>query len=194
MEKDIILEVIKERWSPYSFSSAQIEEYKIDAMLTAAGKAPSSNNEQPWLFIYTTRQNSEKFKDFLGFLTEKNRVWAQHVYALIITIARMNFSYNSKPNRHAFHDTGMAVANLLIQATAMNIYVHPMGGFSMDRIRGYFNLKDDLEPVVVMAVGFLGDGSSLPDDLIKKDKERRSRKALTEYSFKNDFPDRFLKS
>jgi len=194
MEKDVILDVIKARWSPYSFSTAQVEEFKINSMLTAAGKAPSSNNEQPWLFIYTTRENSKKFNDFLGFLTESNRVWARYAYALIISLARMNFSYNGKPNRYAFHDTGMAVANLLTQATAMNIYVHQMGGFSIEKVRKYFKIKNEIEPVAVIAVGYLGDGSSLPAALIERDKKRRSRKTLTEYSYKDDLPDSFLKS
>ena len=57
MRKELILEIIQERWSPYSFSSSIVEEYKLKAMFEAAGYAPSCNNEQPWIFVYTTSRS-----------------------------------------------------------------------------------------------------------------------------------------
>jgi nitroreductase len=188
-----ILDIIEKRWSPYSFSSGYIEDEKIETLMAAAGRAPSANNEQPWLFLYTTKENKEKFDVFLGFLTESNRVWAKNAYALIISFARLNSSYNGKPNRYAFHDTGMAVANLLTQASSMNIFIHQMGGYSIEKVREYFKLKDDVEPVAVMAVGYIGDGTNIPEELHKRDEKRRPRKLLSEYSFKNSLPEDFKK-
>jgi nitroreductase len=189
MRKELILEIIQERWSPYSFSSNPVEEYKMKAMLEAASYAPSCNNEQPWMFVYTTRQNSEVFDNYLGFMVDSNRVWAKHAYALIISMARTKFSYNSKPNRFAFHDTGMAVANLLIQALTMDIYVHQMGGFSVEKVKEYFKLNTDIEPVAMMAVGYIGDGISLTSELLKRDEKRRPRKSVNEFAFKNSLSD-----
>ena len=185
MKKELILEIIKERWSPYSFSSSPVEDFKMKAMFEAAGYAPSSNNEQPWLFVYTTQQNKKVFDDYLGFLVDSNRTWAKCAYALVISLARRKFSFNDKPNRYTFHDTGMAVSNLLLQALAMDIYVHQMGGFSVDKVREYLELNDDIEPVAMMAVGYLGEGNCLPPELLKRDDERRARKSVNEYTFKN---------
>ena len=189
MKQELILEIIKERWSPYSFSSNPVEEYKLKAMLEAAGYAPSSNNEQPWLFVYTTQDNTEVFNDYLGFLNNSNRVWARHAYALIISLARTKFFYNNRPNRFAFHDTGMAVANLLLQGVALDIYVHQMGGYSVEKVKEYLKLNDDIEPVAMMAAGYLGDGTSLPPELFRRDENRRSRKSVNEYAFKNFLTD-----
>ena len=185
MKKELILEIIQERWSPYSFSSNDVEEFKLKAMFEAAGYAPSCNNEQPWMFIYSTQQNRQIFNDYLGFLAESNKVWAKDVYALIISLARTKFSFNGKPNRYAFHDTGMAVANLLLQALAMDIYVHQMGGFSIEKVKEYFKLDVDIEPVAIMAVGYMGDANSLSPELLKRDEKRRPRKSVNEYAFKN---------
>jgi nitroreductase len=185
MKKELILEIIQERWSPYSFSSNNVEEFKLKAMFEAAGYAPSCNNEQPWMFIYSTQQNRQIFNDYLGFLAESNKVWAKDVYALIISLARTKFSLNGKPNRYAFHDTGMAVANLLLQALAMDIYVHQMGGFSIEKVKEYFKLDEDIEPVAIMAVGYMGDANSLSPELMKRDEKRRPRKSVNEYAFKN---------
>lgn len=189
MKKELILEIIQERWSPYSFSSTPVEKFKLKAMFEAAGYAPSCNNEQPWMFVYSTQKEVKIFNDYLGFLVDSNRVWAKEAYALVISMARTKFSYNNKPNRHAFHDTGMAVSNLLIQALAMDIYVHQMAGYSVDKVKDYFKLNDDIEPVAMMAVGYMGDGVSLSPELLKRDEKRRPRKSANEFTFKNSLSD-----
>jgi len=189
MKKELVLEIIQERWSPYSFSSIPVEEFKLKAMMEAAGYAPSCNNEQPWMFVFTTQQASKVFDDYLGFLVDSNKVWASHAYAILISLARTKFSYNGKPNRYAFHDTGMAVANLLLQALAMDVYVHQMGGFSIEKVKEYFKLDNDIEPVAMMAVGYVGDGISISPELLKRDEKKRPRKSVNEYAFRNSLSD-----
>ena len=129
------------------------------------------------------------FNDYLGFMVDTNRVWAEHAYALIISMARTKFSYNGNPNRYAFHDTGMAVSNMLLQALSMDIYVHQMGGFSVEKVKEYFKLNENIEPVAIMAVGNLGDGTSLSPELFKRDEKRRPRKSVNEFAFKNSLSD-----
>jgi nitroreductase len=185
MKTELILEIIRERWSPYAFSPATVEEFKLKAMFEAAGYAPSANNEQPWIFVYTTKEDTKTFNEYVEFLTVSNQVWAKEAYALVISMARTRFGKSGKINRYAFHDTGMAVSNLLMQALSMDIYVHQMGGFSAEKVKEYFGLNESIEPVAVMAVGYVGDGYSLPDELLKRDELRRPRKQVNEYAFKN---------
>jgi nitroreductase len=185
MKKELILEIIQERWSPYAFSSSPVEEFKIKAMFEAASCAPSCNNEQPWAFVYTTQDDKDVFNDYLGFLVEGNRIWVKDAYAIVISMARTNFSHSGKPNRWAFHDTGMAVSNLLLQALALDVYVHQMGGYSIEKVKEYFKLGNDIEPVAMMAVGYLGDGANLSPELLKRDENRRPRKPITEFVYKN---------
>jgi nitroreductase len=185
MRKELILEIIQERWSPYAFSPAPVEDFKLKAMFEAASYAPSSNNEQPWLFVYATRQEKSTFELYLGFLSDSNRVWAKNAYAIAISLARTKFSHNGKLNRYAFHDTGMAVSNLLLQAFALDVYIHQMGGFSIEKVKEYFRLTEDIEPVAMMAIGYLGDGESLSPELLKKDEKRRPRKSINEFVFRN---------
>jgi nitroreductase len=185
MKKELILEIIQERWSPVAFSSSKVEEYKLKAMFEAAGYAPSCNNEQPWLFVFTTQDENESFNDYMGFLADGNKLWAKNAYALAISMARTKFSYNDKPNRFAFYDTGMAVTNLLLQAQTLDIYVHQMGGYSIERVKEYFSLGDEIEPIAMMAIGYLGDGSDLSPELLKRDEKRRPRKSVSEFVFKN---------
>lgn len=159
-------------------------------MFEAAGFAPSCNNEQPWMFVMATRENKEIFDEYIGFLTEGNKLWASQAYAIIISMARMKFTFSGKPNRFAFHDTGMAVSNFLLQGTALDVYVHQMGGYSVEKVKEYFKLDDDIQPVAMMALGYLGDGTSLPPELLKRDERRRPRKTISEFVFRNSLNDR----
>ncbi len=185
MKTELILEIIQERWSPYSFAPSAIEDFRLKAMFEAAGHAPSSRNEQPWVFVYTTRHDDMEFAEFLGFLDDSNKVWAKNAYALVLIMARTKYTYNGKPNRFAVYDTGMAVASLLLQAAAFDIYAHQMGGFSSEKVVDHFGLKDDMVPITVMALGYLGDGSSLPQEVAAKDEVRRPRKQVFEIVFRN---------
>ena len=155
MKKELILEIIQERWSPYAFSSAPVEEYKLKAMFEAAGYAPSCNNEQPWAFVYSTQDEKEVFNDYVGFLNDGNKVWAKNAYALIVGLARMKHIYKERPNKYAFYDTGMAVSNMLHQATTMDLYVHQMGGFSAEKAKKYCktprNFTATNPPIIVEA-------------------------------------------
>ena len=71
----------------------------------------------------------------------------------------------------------------------MDIYVHQMAGFSVEKVKEYFNLDEDIEPVAMMAVGYLGEGDSLSPELMKKDEKRRPRKSVNEYVFRNKLTD-----
>ena len=181
----MVHDFIKNRWSPVSFSSKPVEDYKLKAILEAAGYAPSSMNEQPWLFILTTRDEPEVFNHVIELMDDGNKVWAKNAYALIISLARMKYVYKEKPNKYAFHDTGMAVSNMLLQATSMNVYVHQMGGYSRDEAKKYFKLDEGIEPIAIMAVGYLGEGTGLSDELRNRDNKRRPRKKISEYAFRN---------
>ena len=55
---------------------------------------------------------------FLTLWTEGNRSWAKTAPLLVLVLAQVISTYKNRPNRLAFYETGMAVSNLLIQATS----------------------------------------------------------------------------
>jgi nitroreductase len=173
-------ELITSRYSPLAFSHKPVEPEMISALFEAARWAPSSFNEQPWRFIYAVRENRPEFKTMLDCLVEDNRIWAMHAPMLVLSVGRMNFSRYSKPNRYAFHDVGMAVGNLLTQATYMGLVVHQMGGFSVGKAKQNLMIPDGFEPVAMMAIGYHGNVDDLPEELKTKELRTRTRKPLQE--------------
>ena len=48
-------EIFISRWSPRAMSGEALDETTLKTLLEAARWAPSSNNNQPWRFIYARR-------------------------------------------------------------------------------------------------------------------------------------------
>src|ERR1043165_8609214 len=114
-------EIIRRRWSPRSFADRPVDRETLQSLFEAARWAASSFNEQPWSFIVATADKKEEYATLLSCLTEKNQQWARLAPVLMVSVAKLSFQKNDRPNRHAFHDVGMAVANMIVQATALGL-------------------------------------------------------------------------
>lgn len=173
-------ELIQKRWSPRAFSSQPVEQEKVMALLEAARWAASSANEQPWRFICATKEQAERYDRLFECLNEGNQVWAKAAPVLIMTLVKTQLERNNKPNRWALHDLGLAIGNLTTQASALDLYVHSMGGFSVEKARQLFNLPSEIEPATMIAVGYLGAPDQLPAGLKEREMAEQQRKALDE--------------
>lgn len=178
-----IHDLLKRRWSPRAFSDRPIEPDVLRSLLEAARWAPSSNNAQPWSFIVTTKEDQAAHGRLVSCLMEGNIPWAQRAPVLMVSVARMSFEDEGKPNRHAFHDVGQAVANLSVQATALGLFVHQMAGFHSDKVRELYGIPKEYEPVAAIAIGYPGDLESLPERLKQREAAPRERKSLTDFVF-----------
>ena len=171
---------IRERYSTVIFSSKKVDEKKLILLFEAARWAPSSFNEQPWRFIVGIKDQDDNYQKILDSLVEANQYWAKYAPVLVISLAKKNSTVKNKPNRFAQYDTGMAVGNLLGQATSMGLLVHQMGGYSVEKVRNYFDIDDEFEPMAAMAIGYKGDINLFPDDLKEREAKERYRKPLDE--------------
>jgi len=78
---------------------------------------------------------------------------------------------------------GLAVENLVIQATALGLMVHQMAGFDVQKARETFEIPAGYEPVAAVAIGYPGDPAMLPDRLRQRELGPRSRKPLQDSVF-----------
>jgi len=178
-----IHDLLKRRWSPRAFGERAVEADKLRSLFEAARWAPSSNNEQPWRFIVATRDHETEWNQLLACLVEGNRKWAFRAPVLILSVASLNFEDDSKPNRHALHDTGLASENLVLQATALGLAAHQMAGFDVEKARIDLKIPAGYEPVAMIAVGYPGDPASLPDRLRERELQPRSRRPISEWTY-----------
>jgi nitroreductase len=180
-----IHDIIQERWSPRAFDPDKLVSHDdLMALLEAARWAPSCFNDQPSRFVVCDKATDETgWQNALSTLVEKNRLWAKNAPVLILAVAMENFNHNGKPNRWAMYDTGAASVSLCLQATAMGLIVHQMGGFDADKAREVFNLPGECRPMAMMAVGYQADVDALDDDFKEAELAARSRIALNERFF-----------
>src|SRR4051812_27583490 len=87
-----VFELIRNRKSIRAFSNVPVEQEKLNSLFEATRWAPSSTNEQPWLYMYATKDQSELWNKMFGPLTEGNKLWAKDAPLLILSLARKNFS------------------------------------------------------------------------------------------------------
>jgi len=178
-----IEEILRRRWSPRAFSDRMIEPEKLQSLFEAARWAPSSFNEQPWNFIIATREHPEDHARLLSCLVEGNQKWARLAPVLMVSVAKLNFDKTGAPNRHSFHDVGLAVGNMLVEATALDLFVHQMAGFSPAKVTELYGIPDGFEPVAAIAVGYAAEVEVLPEDLKAKELGGRSRKPVSTFVF-----------
>jgi nitroreductase len=178
-----ILDLLAKRRSPLAFSPRRVDAEKLRTLFEAARWAPSSYNEQPWSFLLATQDEPAEYQCMLNCLVEGNRQWAKRAPVLMLAVAKLHFAANGGLNRHAFYDVGQAVAHLSVQATALDLYLHQMGGFDVEKAREVLSIPEGYQPVAMMALGYLGDRDSLPEPLRQRDQAPRTRKALEESVF-----------
>ncbi len=178
-----IHELLLRRWSPVAFSDRRVGPETLGSLLEAARWAPSSFNEQPWSFIVATKDNPRECERMLGCLIEFNQQWARKAPVLMLTVASLKFARNQKDNRHAFHDVGLAAANLVVQATSLGLVVHQMAGILPDKAREVFGIPEGHEAVTGIALGYPGDAAKLDEKLRRREQAPRSRKPLEEFVF-----------
>jgi nitroreductase len=181
-----ILELIKLRRSRRAFSNRPIEPEKIKSLFEAARWAPSSVNEQPWFYIYATK-GQELWQKIFDTLNQGNRIWAKDAPLLIVSFCKKNFSRNGIPNGAAKYDVGAANAFLSLQATHLGLNTHQMGGFDHQALRTNLNAPADFEEGVIIAVGYLGDQTLLPEHLQARETSPRMRNVQDEFVMNNAF-------
>jgi len=177
---DKIHKIITDRWSPVAFENRPVDYNQIHLLFEAAKWAPSARNAQPWRFIFATKDMPD-YKVLLELLTEPNRVWASTAPLLVIPLAQVISTYKNRPNKLAFYETGMAVGNLMVQATAMGLLVHQMAGYDLDRAKEILVIPTRYEPMTVMAIGYKGDPEKLPAKVAAREEKERTRMELSKF-------------
>jgi nitroreductase len=178
-----IHDLLARRWSPRAFDAQPVDADLLRTLFEAARWAPSSNNEQPWRFIVASKNHEVDWNRLFNCLAEGNQKWAVRAPVLMLSVASMHFADDGKPNRHAFHDMGLATENLVLQATASGLVAHQMAGFDVEKARVDLRIPAGYEPVAMIAIGYPGNPDILPERLRERELRPRSRRPIGEWTF-----------
>lgn len=159
-----IQELLLKRYSPRALSGESLSKQELMTLFEAARWAPSSYNEQEWRFLYAGRE-SQHWTTFFELLVEANQVWCKKASHLVVVLSRRTFSRNDKENVVHSFDTGAAFQNLLLQATALGLVAHGMGGFKRDEARKVLDIPEEFAIEAMIALGRPGAVEDLPEDM-----------------------------
>ncbi|MFD1720558.1 nitroreductase family protein [Amnibacterium endophyticum] len=180
-----IEELLAMRWSPRAFDpTAEVTDEQLTSLLEAARWAASAQNSQPARFI-AGRRGTTTFDRIERHLMGFNRAWAPNASALVLAVVSTEDA-EGRTLRWAEYDTGQAMANLAVQAHALGLHVHPMGGIEVAALQAEFDLPQQLVPITATAVGTIGDPVTLPERYRERETAPRTRRPLDELVLARD--------
>lgn len=187
-----VADPILNRWSARAMSGELVTKDELMSLFEAARWAPSSYNNQPWRFVYATR-DSKDWKKFMDLLVPFNQEWCKNAGALVAIVASKKFTdaipdpklVGSPSNTHSF-DTGAAWQNFALQGHINGLVVHGMEGLDYDKAKKALNIPDDFALQAIAAVGHPGDANDLPEGMRAYEKPS-DRKPVEDLVFEGEF-------
>ncbi len=183
-----IHELIKSRWSPRMFSDRPISDEDMNSLFEAARWAASSNNLQPWRFMYF-RKGTEAYDQVFNCLAEFNQRWVGNAPVLILT-AYKEKTPKGQENFHALHDLGLSVGNMSLQAEAMGIALHQMAGIDWRKMQEILKVPEGSHISTAIAAGhYGGDSEELEEDFKEMEYSERKRNPITTFVAEGKWPE-----
>jgi nitroreductase len=184
-----VADVLALRWSARAIDpNRPVARQDLLSLLEAARWAPSCYGDQPWRYLIWDRfHNPAGWDQAFACLAEGNKVWVKNAPVLLLSVAAPVFRATGKPNRWSQHDTGAASENLCLQATALGLVAHQMGGFDADKAKASFAIPADHVCMAMIAVGYPAHPSILEGELRTREEAPRERLPLGECFFEGEW-------
>jgi nitroreductase len=165
-----IHELFMRRWSPRVYDPAKpVSREQLASLLEAGRWAPSCNGDEPWRYLVWDRaRDPAGYAKAFDCLSENNRKWVKNVPLLMLSCAGSIFEVKQTPNRWTQHDTGAASVCIALQAVALGLVAHQMGGFDAEKARTAFSIPPEYTPMAMIAIGYQAEPDTMDDEEVKK--------------------------
>jgi len=152
------IQLAKLRYSCRNYDSKPVEQEKLDLVLEAGRIAPSAANLQPWHFIVVRqKENLEKIRKVYP------RDWFITAPCVIVLCGDHNLSWKRKDKKdHCDIDVAIAADHMTLQAADLGLGTCWICNFDVQLCSKLFNLPANLEPIVLLPLGYPLDQSD-PD-------------------------------
>jgi len=181
--------LLDERRSTRAFDASPVADDELVSLLEAARWAPSARNDQPWRFLVGRRTGAgpdRTHERLFATLGGGNRAWAGAAPLLVAALVRVREDDGTE-RAVGPYELGLAVAQLSLQAAALDLSVHQIGGFDPDALAEAFDVPAGYRAFTVLAIGREGDAAGLPDWARAREGARRTRLPLSEIAFAGQF-------
>jgi nitroreductase len=173
-----LLPALADRRARRAFDARPVDAQDEALLWQAASVAPSHGNSQATRLLIA--RSTETRAAVIDALSQGNRSWATAAPLLaavgaIPTHGSPQVNSDGSERELWGFQAGILTGNLMAQATALGLIAHPMAGFDEVAVRRAFDTPDDIRILVVLAIGYPGDPTALPEDLQKREAAPQER-------------------
>lgn len=176
-----LIEALRTRRASRAFAPTPVSDEDQGLLWEAVRVAPSHGNTQPTRLLVPGKDTQREA--LVAALSDGNRGWASAA-PLLIALAALPGHDRAGVDRDGgtralweFH-AGIALGNLMVQATAMGLTAHPMAGFDEPSVRAVFGAPESVRVLCVVAIGHTGDPEQLPEDLQARERRAQTRMSI----------------
>ena len=170
-------EAIRRRRALRALDSRRIDNESVSALVNAVVLSASCFNNQPWNLVICSGGES---LDGIRAALPKGNAWATRAPLIVVVASREedDCQLSDRRNYHLF-DCGLAMGQMLLQATELGLVAHPIAGYDAAKVRAVLGIPDDHVIITLVVCGFHGkDNSLLSDKQRAAEGGRPGRKAI----------------
>ncbi|MCX7547219.1 nitroreductase family protein [Xanthomarina sp. F1114] len=181
-----IFALLKQRYSPRTFKKKPLKKDHLEQLFEAVRWSASSNNLQPWRFIYAEK-GTEAYNKIYNCFSDFNKSWTKNAPVLMLS-AYKEKTKEGKENFHALHDLGLSLGQMTVQAQYLGIALHHMAGVDWEKAQKVFQVPEGFHISTAIALGYYGgDLEDLPEDLQDQETAKRKRIPIKEFAFRENW-------
>jgi nitroreductase len=172
------LELAKKRYSARKYDEKKVEADKLEKILEAARVAPSGENKQPVKLLVL--QDAEDLAK-VAKATTRYAPFAFHAPLVIIACGDHNTAGVIPFNKKSVVDidTSIATDHMMMEATALELGSVWICGFDPEVVSREFSLPEHIEPINILAIGYIAGEPASPN------RHGKTRKTLDDILFRH---------
>lgn len=184
-----IHDLLSRRWSSRRFAPTPLPDTTVETLIEAARWAPSYGNRQPWRFVVVSDPTTHAA---LHAALTRGNAYAKAAPVLIALCSDPDDGQIVDGKQYYLMDAGMALENLLLQAVALDLHAHPMGGFDEAVVRDVLGVPAPVRVLALVAVGWPGRLEDLDERTRERELRERTRRSVDQirshdrWSFEDD--------
>jgi nitroreductase len=202
-----VSDAIRERRAFRALVRKPISNEVVERLAEAARLSPSALNMQPWRFVFAT---DHAVIDRLSAALPDYNMWAKNASLIIAVCSSESMDaivhedqdvrryvahpseFGESPERPMWlYDVGIASAFIMLQATALGLVAHPIGGYMESGVREVLGVPDEMTICALLICGTHTTDpaviAALPEDLRADETKRPERLAIDRFVYRDRY-------
>lgn len=147
------LDLVKDRYSVRDFLDREVEQEKIDKILTAGNVAPTACNRQPQrIYIIKSKESIDKIRNITRMVFN-----APIVFLVCADIEEAWHNPFDKNYNSSEMDASIVTTHMMLEAWNLGVSSVWIKWFNHDLVSREFNLPQNVKPICLLPLGYKKD-------------------------------------